>query len=108
MNYLMFTQVHVESPGAGVLFEMAFLLLVGLSVGFLGQFISGESKGGCPVSVAAALIGAWGGPLVAEWLDYPEPWPFKLFDATFPVATTLAGALIVTLLVNLITRGRRW
>ena len=108
MIYLALAQVQMESAGAKVLFEMAFLLLVALGVGFLGQFISGESKGGCAVSVAAALIGGWSGPVLAEWLDYPEPWIVTLGTATFPVATTLGGALILTLLVNLITRGRRW
>lgn len=106
MNYLAFLQV--DNPGADTLFEMAFLLLVAGIVGFLGQFISGASKGGCPVSVGAALIGGFGGPRLAEWLDYPEPWAVTLGEATFPVATTLGGALLLVLLVNLATHGRRW
>ncbi len=88
------------------LYEFAFLVIVSFVVGFIGQFVIGASKGGCPVSVTAAFVGGFAGPRLARWLDYPEPWVFTLGDATFQVGTAVGGALILALLVNLATRGR--
>ncbi len=94
------------------LLEFSFAFVTAVLCGALGQFISGASKGGCTVSVIAALIGAYAGPRLAIWLEYPEPWPVTVplteGEYVWPAATTLAGALVLVLIVNLITRGRRW
>lgn len=88
--------------------EFGATVVVAAVCASIGQFISGYSRGGCPVSFVTAFLGALAGPWAAAELDYAEPLYLPLGDVDFPLVTSAAGALILVVLVNLITRKRKF
>lgn len=90
------------------LIEFGLMLLTAAISAGIGQFATGYSRGGCPVAFVAGFLGAYGGPRIAEWLEYPEPVTLPLGPVEFPVLTSFAGALILVLLVNVLTHRRKF
>ncbi len=88
--------------------EFGALVVVAGVVGLLGQFITGYSRGGVPVSVIVAFLGALAGPHVAEYLGWAEPITVPLGEVRFPLITSAAGALALVLIVNLLTKKRKF
>lgn len=88
--------------------EVGLMLVVAAVCGALVQFISGATRGGCPVSVAAALIGAYIAPRIALWQGWSEPFTLELGELEFPVVWSFAGALVLSFVVNMVSRGRRF
>jgi hypothetical protein len=88
--------------------ELGLLIfLAGICAG-LAQFITGATRGGCPVSVGTAFIGGYVGPRIAEWFGWAEPFTLRFLDSAFPVVTSAVGAVGLAVLVNIITHGRRY
>jgi uncharacterized membrane protein YeaQ/YmgE (transglycosylase-associated protein family) len=83
------------------------LLLVAAVAGAIGQAIAGYSLGGCLVSAAVGLIGALIGPWLAGALGLPELFVISIGDWPFPVVWSIIGATLFTLVIGLMTRGRR-
>lgn len=90
------------------LIELGLLVLLAATCAGLAQFITGATRGGCPVSVGAAFIGGFAGPRIAEWFGWAEPFTLAFLDSAFPVVTSAVGALGLAVLVNIITHGRRY
>ncbi|UCC72151.1 MAG: hypothetical protein JSV86_17560 [Gemmatimonadota bacterium] len=90
------------------LIEFGILAVVAAACAALGQFISGYSRGGCPVSFIVAFLGAFLGPGVAAKLGIHEPLVVPLGPARLNLVSSVAGALILVVLVNLITRKRKF
>jgi uncharacterized membrane protein YeaQ/YmgE (transglycosylase-associated protein family) len=88
--------------------EFGALVVVAGVVGVIGQFITGYSRGGLTVSVIMAFIGAWAGPYFADYIDWAEPITVPLGDVRFPLVTSAAGALVLVLIVNLLTKKRKF
>ena len=88
--------------------EMALLLVVAVACGALVQFLSGATRGGCPVSVGVAVIGAYAAPRIARWQGWAEPFTLRLGEFEFPVVWSLAGGLALAFVVNMLSRGRRF
>jgi uncharacterized membrane protein YeaQ/YmgE (transglycosylase-associated protein family) len=88
--------------------EVAILIVVAGACGLVGQFLSGYSRGGCPISFVMALIGAFLGPLAAAGLGWREAFILPIGPVEFPVVSSVVGALILVLIVNLATRTRRF
>lgn len=78
------------------------------SCGLVGQFISGYSRGGCPVSFVSGLIGALAGPWVALYFDQPELYILPIPNQHVPIVWSAAGALGLVLIVNFATRKRKF
>ena len=83
------------------------LLLVAAIAGAIGQAIAGYSLGGCLVSAAVGLIGALLGGWIASALGLPELLVISIGNWPFPVIWAIIGATLFTIVVGLITRGRR-
>lgn len=83
------------------------LLLVAAVAGAIGQAIAGYSLGGCLVSAAVGLIGALLGGWMAGALGLPELFVVNIGGWPFPVIWAIIGATVFTILVGLLTRGRR-
>ena len=83
------------------------LLLVAAIAGAIGQSIAGYSLGGCLVSAAVGLIGALIGAWLAGVLGLPELFVLNIGGWPFPVIWSIIGATLFSLLVGLVTRGRR-
>ncbi|UCF18458.1 MAG: hypothetical protein JSU87_10960 [Gemmatimonadota bacterium] len=88
--------------------EFGLLLAVAAVSAAIGQFLTGYSRGGCPVSFVSAAIGAYLGPLIAERMGWAEPFLLTLAEIEFPVITSAAGALALVILVNLLTKKRKF
>ena len=88
--------------------EMGLLLVVAVVCGALVQFLSGATRGGCPISVGAAVIGAYAAPRIARWQGWSDPFPLRLGEVEFLVVWSFAGALAVAFVVNMLSRGRRF
>ena len=91
--------------------EFIELMLMGLLaavVAGIGQFLTGYSRGGCPIAFLAALAGTFAGPWAAEKLEWAEPFHLPVGPVEFPVVTSAAGALVLVVLVNLATRKRKF
>jgi uncharacterized membrane protein YeaQ/YmgE (transglycosylase-associated protein family) len=83
-------------------------LVIAVAIASIGQFVSGYSRGGCPVSFVVAFFGAMVGPAAATELGFGEPFYLKLGEVQFPLVTSAASALILVLIVNLATRRRKF
>lgn len=88
--------------------EVAILIVVAGVCSAVGQFLSGYSRGGCPISFVMALIGAFLGPRVSAWLGWREAFILPIGPVEFPVVSSVVGALILVLIVNLATHKRKF
>jgi uncharacterized membrane protein YeaQ/YmgE (transglycosylase-associated protein family) len=86
---------------------LLMLLLIAAVAGALGQAISGYSLGGCLVSAGVGLIGALLGGWLAGKLGLPELLVVQVGSWPFPVVWAVLGATLFSLLVGLVSRGRR-
>jgi uncharacterized membrane protein YeaQ/YmgE (transglycosylase-associated protein family) len=91
----------------GVIYVGASLVLGAICAG-LGQTLTGYSRGGCPVSFIVAFAGTVIGPWVATRLELPEPLWIPLGQLQYPISSAAAGALILVIIVNLLTRKRKF
>jgi uncharacterized membrane protein YeaQ/YmgE (transglycosylase-associated protein family) len=84
------------------------LLVVAAVVGMLAQFITGYSRGGCPVSFIVAFFGAMVGPAAARELGFVEPLFVPLGPTSFPLVTSAVTAFVLVLIINLLTKRRKF
>lgn len=83
------------------------LLLIAAVAGALGQAIAGYSLGGCLVSAGVGLIGALLGGWLAGRLGLPEFITIQIGAWAFPVVWAVLGATIFSLIIGVVSRGRR-
>ncbi len=88
--------------------EFGALVVVAGVIGVTGQFLTGYSRGGLTVSVIMAFVGALAGPWAADYFGWAEPIYVPLGDVQFPLVTSAAGALVLVLIVNLLTKKRKF
>lgn len=89
------------------LLEFLALLLIAAIAGGLGQAIAGYSLGGCLISAVLGFIGALLGMWIATELGLPELLVVNIGGEPFPVVWSVIGSALFTLVVGLLTRGRR-
>lgn len=89
------------------LWGLLVLLIIAAVAGAIGQAIAGYSLGGCVVSAAVGLIGALLGGWLAGTLGLPEMFVLNIGGWPFPVIWAIIGATLFTLVVGLLSRGRR-
>ncbi len=90
------------------LIEFGLTFAVGAVCGLVGQFITGYSRGGCPMAFLAGFAGALAGPWAAARLDWQEPLMLPIGTMEYPLVTSAAGALVLVVLVNLVTKKRKF
>jgi uncharacterized membrane protein YeaQ/YmgE (transglycosylase-associated protein family) len=81
---------------------------VGVLCAGAGQFLTGYSRAGCPISVLAGLAGSYAGPWAAQRFEWPEPYILPVGEVEFPVVTAAAGAFIFVVIVNLALKKRKF
>lgn len=89
------------------LFGLLVLLLIAAICGGIGQSISGYSMGGCLVSIVVGFVGAFIGKWLAAELGLTFLLPVEIDGETFPIVWSIIGSALFTLVIGLITRGRR-
>lgn len=89
------------------LFGLLILLLIAAICGGIGQSIAGYSLGGCLVSIVVGFIGAFIGKWLASELGLTYLLPVNIDGETFPVIWSIIGSALFTVVIGLITRGRR-
>ena len=89
------------------LIGVLILLLISAIAGAIGQSIAGYSLGGCLVSAAVGLIGALIGAWLSAAVGLPELFIVQIGTWAFPVVWAIIGATLFSLVIGLISRGRR-
>lgn len=89
------------------LFGLLVLLIIAAICGGIGQSISGYSMGGCLVSIVVGFVGAFIGKWLAAELGLTYLLPVDIDGETFPIIWSIIGSALFTLLVGLVTRGRK-
>lgn len=89
------------------LFGLLVLLLIAAICGGIGQSISGYSMGGCLVSIVVGFIGAFIGKWLAAELGLTYLLPVDIDGETFPIIWSIIGSALFTLVIGLLTRGRK-
>lgn len=89
------------------LFGLLILLLIAAICGGIGQSIAGYSLGGCLVSIVVGFIGAFIGKWLASELGLTYLLPVNIDGETFPIIWSIIGSALFTVVIGLITRGRR-
>jgi hypothetical protein len=88
--------------------EVGILAVLAAVCAALGQFLSGYSRGGCPVSFIVAFFGAAVGPNIARNLGLPEPLVVPIGPVQLNLVSSAACALLLVVIVNLITGKRKF
>ena len=83
------------------------LLVIAAIAGSLGMAVTGYSQGGCLFSAVVGFLGAFIGMWFARQFGLPELIPITVDGETFPVVWSVVGSAILSLLLGLLTRGRR-
>jgi uncharacterized membrane protein YeaQ/YmgE (transglycosylase-associated protein family) len=83
------------------------LFLIAAICGGIGQSIAGYSLGGCLVSAVVGFVGALIGKWMAAQLNLTYILPIEVGGETFPIIWSILGAALFTVVIGLITRGRR-
>lgn len=89
------------------LFGLILLLVIAAICGSVGQSIAGYSMGGCLASIVIGFIGAFIGKWLAVELGLGTIWAPEIGGESFPVVWSIIGAALFSLIVGLITRGRK-
>ena len=88
--------------------EVGILGVLAAVCAALGQFISGYSRGGCPVSFIVAFFGTVVGPRIARNFELPEPVVVPIGPMELNLVSSAACALLLVVVVNLVTRRRKF
>ncbi|TVR57014.1 MAG: hypothetical protein EA421_01930 [Gemmatimonadales bacterium] len=83
--------------------ELLILLAIAGGCGFLGQAITGFSRGGCLVSVALGFIGALVGAWIAGLMGLPELFAVDIGGQRFPIIWAIIGSALVVMVIGLLT-----
>lgn len=83
------------------------LLLIAAICGAIGQSIAGYSMGGCLVSAAVGFIGALIGKWLAAELGLTFLLPIEIDGETFPIVWSILGSALFSIVIGLLSRGRK-
>jgi uncharacterized membrane protein YeaQ/YmgE (transglycosylase-associated protein family) len=86
--------------------ELLILLAIAGGCGFLGQAVTGFSRGGCFVSVALGFVGAVVGAWLASIVGLPELLAVDVGGQRFPVVWAIIGSALVVMVIALLFPGR--
>lgn len=89
------------------IFGFLLLLLIAAICGGIGQSLAGYSLGGCFVSIVIGFVGAYIGLWIAGEFDLPRFWTITIQGKSFPIVWAILGSTLLSLILGLITRGRR-
>jgi uncharacterized membrane protein YeaQ/YmgE (transglycosylase-associated protein family) len=86
--------------------DFIILALIAAIAGAIGQSLAGYYLGGCFVSAVVGYIGALIGFWLSRQLGLPEPLVVIIGGQPFPVLWSIIGALLFSLVVGALSRGR--
>jgi uncharacterized membrane protein YeaQ/YmgE (transglycosylase-associated protein family) len=86
---------------------LLILLLIAAICGGIGQSISGYSMGGCLISIVLGFVGAFIGKWLAAELGLTYLLPVTIDGETFPIIWSIIGSALFTLVIGLLTRGKK-
>ena len=86
---------------------LLILMLIAAICGGIGQSISGYSMGGCLISIVVGFVGAFIGKWLATELGLTYLLPVNIDGETFPIIWSIIGSALFTLIIGLLTRGRK-
>ncbi|NGP75263.1 GlsB/YeaQ/YmgE family stress response membrane protein [Balneolaceae bacterium YR4-1] len=86
---------------------LLILLIIAAICGGIGQSISGYSMGGCLISIVLGFVGAFIGKWLAAELGLTYLLPVTIDGETFPIIWAIIGSALFTMVIGLVTRGRK-
>lgn len=89
------------------LINFLILLLVAGVCGFIGQALTGYSRGGFLISVVLGFIGGFIGVWLAGKHGLPELYVLRIGTTNFPIVWSIIGAGLFVAVIGLITSPRR-
>jgi uncharacterized membrane protein YeaQ/YmgE (transglycosylase-associated protein family) len=104
VTLLLFTVEGVERMS---IIDFIVLAVIAAIAGAIGQSLAGYYLGGCIVSAVVGYLGALIGLWLARQLGLPELITISVGGQPFPVVWSIIGALLFSLVVGALTRGRR-
>ncbi len=81
-----------------------FLLLFSAICGVIGQFLTGQERGGVLATVGVGFIGAIIGTWIAAILGLPGLFTINIGIFSFPILWSILGATLLMGIVMLFTR----
>ena len=87
--------------------ELILLLVVAGICGGVGRAISGNSRGGCLVSIAVGFVGALLGTWIARAMSLPPVFVLDVGGTEFPVVWSILGGAVFVGAIGLLSRGGR-
>ncbi|MGB3616221.1 MAG: hypothetical protein WBA10_20680 [Elainellaceae cyanobacterium] len=85
--------------------ELLLLLVIAAICGGIGQALIGYSTGGCLVSIAIGVIGAYLGVWIAREFGLPLLLPISVGGQSFPIIWSIIGSAALAALLGLLRRG---
>jgi uncharacterized membrane protein YeaQ/YmgE (transglycosylase-associated protein family) len=86
--------------------SILFYMLIAAVCGALGRAIVGDGRGGFLLSFLVGLVGAFIGPVIANYFKLAEPLSFTAFGHTFGILWAVVGSAVFMVIVHLFSR--RW
>ena len=87
--------------------ELLLLLVIAAICGGIGQALIGYSTGGCLVSIAIGVIGAYLGVWIAREFGLPLLLPIAVGGQSFPIIWSIIGSAALAALLGVMRRGLR-
>jgi len=87
--------------------ELLLLLVIAAICGGIGQALIGYSTGGCLVSIAIGVIGAYLGVWIAREFGLPLLLPVSVGGQSFPIIWSIIGSAALAALLGILRRGLR-
>jgi uncharacterized membrane protein YeaQ/YmgE (transglycosylase-associated protein family) len=91
--------------GLGITDLILLAVLAGIC-GSLARMITGQSRGGCLVSVVVGFIGALLAELVDRYYALPQIATLRVGSTEFPIVWSIVGACLFMTLLGIFTRRR--
>jgi uncharacterized membrane protein YeaQ/YmgE (transglycosylase-associated protein family) len=88
--------------------ELIVMLLIAAVIGYIGQSLSGGTRGGLLVAIFIGFVGALLGSWLSAQLGLPELFAVTVGGVTFPIVWAIIGAALLVALVNLGGRRGYW
>ncbi len=87
---------------------LIILLIIAAIAGSVGMALTGYSRGGCLFAVIMGFIGAYVGTWLQRTFGLPAFYVLNVDGQPFPIVWAVIGAAIVSLILGLLFRPRRY
>jgi uncharacterized membrane protein YeaQ/YmgE (transglycosylase-associated protein family) len=106
MNWPQLDLKHFNFWGLGWVNFILLVLVAGLCGG-VAKILTGQSRGGCFVSVILGFIGALLALLLDQYVHLPDYATLQVGSTRFPIIWSIIGAAVFVTVLSWFTRSRK-